>query len=135
MNINKTNNSNFDNGCKDCIQGITNQQKKQIDSRFNTTTDPGVSVCGTVINTLKSSVGAGILSFPYGFYIAGWLGGTVAGATGSVVLWGVDKDAGVKGTEKYCSVAVNGEASASGGHWSSVTTLSISSDTVPKSCI
>tara|TARA_B100000780_G_C21090611_1_gene439524 strand:+ start:101 stop:1630 length:1530 start_codon:yes stop_codon:yes gene_type:complete len=59
-------------------QGITNQQKKQIDSRFNTTTDPGVSVCGTVINTLKSSVGAGILSFPYGFYIAGWLGGTVA---------------------------------------------------------
>jgi hypothetical protein len=53
------------------------------------------------------------------------------GATGSIVLWGVDKDSGVRGSsEKYCSVAVNGEASASGGHWSSVTTLSISSDTL-----
>ena len=38
----------------------------------------GSSVCGTFVNTLKCTVGAGILSLPYGFARAGWLGGTVA---------------------------------------------------------
>ena len=58
-----------------------------------------------------------------------------SGATGSVVLWGIDKDAGVGSTRsstnnQSCSVAINSEASASGGHWTHVTTLSISSDTL-----
>ncbi len=39
---------------------------------------PGVSVAGTVVNTFKCTVGAGILSFPYGFASAGWLGGLLA---------------------------------------------------------
>ena len=37
------------------------------------------------------------------------------GGGGGIVLWGVDKDCG-KG-DRYCSVSVNSEAMAAGGHF------------------
>ena len=39
---------------------------------------PGVGIAGTMVNLFKCTVGAGILSFPYGFASAGWLGGLLA---------------------------------------------------------
>jgi len=68
----------------------------------------------------------GVYRPPICWSSAGSVLACASGATGSVVLWGVDKDAGSTNS----SVAVNTEASASGGHWSSVTTLAISSDTL-----
>ncbi len=38
----------------------------------------GLGPLGAFANTVKCSVGAGILSFPYGFSVAGWLGGALA---------------------------------------------------------
>ena len=92
-----------------------------------TTTNNNVLLSSYLQNVQRKD---GAYRLPVCWSSAGSVLACATGATGSVVLWGVDKDAGVKGTEKYCSVAVNGEASASGGHWSSVTTLSISSDTL-----
>ena len=37
-----------------------------------------VSFHGTFLNLLKSSLGAGLLGFPFGFRKAGWLGGIVS---------------------------------------------------------
>lgn len=37
----------------------------------------GASTCATFVNTLKCSIGAGILSLPYGFAQAGWLGSLI----------------------------------------------------------
>ena len=61
--------------------GLTFEQKNASDKRFAQKYDKGVGVLGTVVNTIKCSVGAGILSFPYGFYAAGWLGALVTIAT------------------------------------------------------
>lgn len=53
---------------------------------------PGVSFGGGLLNTLKSSVGAGILSFPYGFSIAGWAGGMCTSILVTLVaLYGLRK--------------------------------------------
>ena len=37
-----------------------------------------VSFGGTFLNLLKSSLGAGLLGFPFGFRKAGWLGGIIS---------------------------------------------------------
>jgi len=58
--------------------GVPLKVKQELDRRFQTQSGKGVGSCGTLINTIKCSVGAGILSFPYGFYVAGWLGALTA---------------------------------------------------------
>lgn len=42
------------------------------------------------------------------------------GTTGSIILWGIDKDGGIGKGDKYCSVAINSEASANGGHFTGI---------------
>jgi proton-coupled amino acid transporter len=58
--------------------GISHEKKQTIDNYDNRSPEKGLGSCGTAINTIKCSVGAGILSFPYAFQLAGWLGAVVA---------------------------------------------------------
>ena len=58
--------------------GISHTQKQRLDNQNLAPVGKGVGLSGTAINTIKCSVGAGILTFPYAFQLAGWLGGTIA---------------------------------------------------------
>jgi len=58
--------------------GISHTQKQRLDNQNLAPVGKGVGLTGTAINTIKCSVGAGILTFPYAFQLAGWLGGIIA---------------------------------------------------------